>query len=128
MGVPVFFVLSGFLLSMPFWRAMATQQSMPNLRVYTQRRLARIVPEYYVCVIVVAMIAGALSSKWGLIQVFGCLTFTNTLIPPTYTPRWNGALWSIGIEMIFYIFFAVVRDGDVFAFAAGTRHGRTSWG
>lgn len=119
MGVPVFFVLSGFLLSIPFWRALAARQSMPDLRVYARHRLARIVPEYYVCVVVMAIVASSLGSKWGLIQLVGCLTFTNSLIPPTYTPGWNEPLWSIGIEMIFYVLLAVVAFG---MFRCRSRH------
>ncbi len=108
MGVAAFFVLSGFLLSMPFWRSYRSGAGLPNLKTYARRRLTRIVPEYVVCVLVLAVIAGALTSKWGLIQVAGCLTFTNTLLPATYMPTWNPPLWSISIEMAFYLMLPLV--------------------
>jgi peptidoglycan/LPS O-acetylase OafA/YrhL len=111
LGVAAFFVLSGFLLSMPFWRAFAARSGPPDLKRYLRNRLTRIVPEYYVCVLVMALIAGAFTTRWGLIQVAGCLTFTNALLPPTYMPTWNAPLWSIGIEMSFYLFLPVVAVG-----------------
>jgi peptidoglycan/LPS O-acetylase OafA/YrhL len=111
MGVSAFFVLSGFLLSMPFWRAFSARTDAPQFKRYLRNRLARIVPEFYVCVLVIALIAGAFTTRWGLIQVAGCLTFTNALLPPTYMPTWNAPLWSIGIEMSFYLFLPIVAVG-----------------
>ena len=45
-GVAMFFVLSGFLLSRPFWQALDAKGPMPSLRVYAMRRAARILPGY----------------------------------------------------------------------------------
>ncbi len=106
-GVAVFFVLSGFLLSLPFWKRLRDGRAMPSLRTYTRRRAARIIPEFVVCVLVTAWLAGAFSSKWGLMQVAACLTFTGSLLPPFYTPAFNPPLWSIGIEAIFYALLPV---------------------
>lgn len=111
MGVAAFFVLSGFLLSMPFWRAHRAGVGLPCLKTYALRRVARIVPEYFVCVFVLAVISGAFASRWGVIQVAGCLTFTNTLLPGTYMPAWNPPLWSISIEMMFYLMLPLVAVG-----------------
>lgn len=111
LGVPAFFVLSGFLLSMPFWKTRRAGGGMPSLGMYARRRLTRIVPEYAVCVVIVTLLSGALASKWGYIQLAGCLTFTNTLLPPLYTPKWNPPLWSISIEMGFYLLLPLVAAG-----------------
>lgn len=108
MGVAAFFVLSGFLLSMPFWRAYRAGAGLPCLKTYALRRLTRIVPEYFVCVLVLALMAGAFTSRWGMLQIAGCLTFTNTLLPATYMPRWNPPLWSISTEMMFYLMLPLV--------------------
>ena len=43
-GVSAFFVLSGMLLSLPFWRAYLTGRPYPSLRHYARRRFARIAP------------------------------------------------------------------------------------
>ena len=111
LGVAAFFVLSGFLLSMPYWRAFHAGEKTPGFRKYLWNRLSRIVPEFYVCVLVMALIVGAFSTKWGVIQIVSCLTFTNSLLPPTYMPTWNAPLWSIGIEMLFYLMLPVVAFG-----------------
>src|SRR5437588_12805856 len=44
-GVPVFFLISGFLLYRPFVRARRDHDRRPSLRAYAVRRAARIVPE-----------------------------------------------------------------------------------
>jgi len=111
MGVSAFFVLSGFLLSMPMWRAYLAGDKLPSLGIYIRRRLTRIAPEFYVCVLILAILSGALSSKWGLIQVASCLTFTNSLLPAMYMPSFNAPLWSIGIEMSFYLLLPVAMFG-----------------
>src|SRR5215207_10905767 len=46
-GVVIFFVLSGLLLSVPFWRGILRQAPTPNVNQYFWRRLCRIVPAYY---------------------------------------------------------------------------------
>lgn len=48
-GVALFFALSGFLLSMPFWEARANGTPLPSPFIFFARRLARIVPAYYLC-------------------------------------------------------------------------------
>lgn len=111
LGVPAFFVLSGFLLSMPFWKAHRAGAGMPDLKIYAGRRLTRIVPEYFVCVVIMTLLSGALATKWGYVQLAGCLTFTNTLLPPLYTPKWDPPLWSISIEMGFYLLLPLVAVG-----------------
>src|SRR5690606_37154871 len=46
-GVAAFFVLSGYLLSRPFWLAYDAGAAMPSLRTYAMRRAARILPGYW---------------------------------------------------------------------------------
>ncbi|MFT4182241.1 MAG: acyltransferase family protein, partial [Rhizobium sp.] len=51
-GVSVFFVLSGFLLSRPFWRALDRDLPPPSLKIYAMRRSARILPGFWVALTV----------------------------------------------------------------------------
>src|SRR5690242_4861493 len=46
-GVILFFVLSGFLLFMPYARALLFQERWPSLRTFYLRRIFRIWPGYY---------------------------------------------------------------------------------
>jgi peptidoglycan/LPS O-acetylase OafA/YrhL len=50
-GVPIFFVLSGFLLFRPWVRAAAAGLAAPSVRHYARRRLRRIMPAYLVTVL-----------------------------------------------------------------------------
>jgi len=51
-GVPIFFVLSGFLLFGPWVKAAATGGPPPSVRRYAWRRVLRIMPAYVVTVLV----------------------------------------------------------------------------
>ena len=50
-GVPIFFVLSGFLLFRPWVRAVVTGGPSPSLRRYAWHRVRRIMPAYVVTVL-----------------------------------------------------------------------------
>lgn len=103
-GVGMFFVLSGFLLSQPFWRAFLEAKAMPSLRVYWARRMARIAPGYWLCVIVTALASGAVASRWDVVALLMTLSFTNCFLASTYSPAFNLPLWSISVEVWFYVF------------------------
>jgi hypothetical protein len=110
-GVGMFFVLSGFLLSLPFWSRYLRQQPMPSLKVYFARRLARIVPAYYLCVAILVLALGLYTSKWELLSIATMFTFTNSLIAGMYKPDWNDPLWSIPIEIHFYLYLPLLMYG-----------------
>lgn len=110
-GVAVFFVLSGFLLSMPFWKAWLAGRSMPSLRVYFVRRLARIVPGYWVCLIVCAALSGALTTREGWLTTLSALLFINPFFEFAFRPWFDTPLWSIGVEMQFYVLLPLFALG-----------------
>ena len=110
-GVNMFFVLSGFLLSMPYLRAKYEGAAWPDIRVYFKRRLARIVPGFYLCILVLVLIYQLYETRWDLFSVVTTMTFTNNLFRATYTPAWNSPLWSIGIEMHFYVLLPLFALG-----------------
>src|SRR6185436_10477771 len=51
-GVPIFFVLSGFLLFAPWVKANATGGPPPSVRRYAWHRVRRIMPAYIVTVLI----------------------------------------------------------------------------
>lgn len=107
MGVPTFFVLSGFLLYRPFVASQHGQGPAPRARAYLAARALRIFPAYWVVLtvcIVVAPIASSIGSfapdrwhRWwvhyGLIQVYQADDLARNL---RHT-------WSLAIEMSFYL-------------------------
>jgi peptidoglycan/LPS O-acetylase OafA/YrhL len=102
--VPMFFVMSGFLLSASFERN-------SGLRQYFTNRLTRIYPALWVCLLLTVI----------LFAVIGGVSFLNAEAAPwlaaqglgfIYTPgflnnfgygSYNGSLWTIVIELQFYL-------------------------
>lgn len=103
-GVAAFFVLSGFLLSLPFWKARQHGHKLPSLRVYLIRRVARILPAYYLCLAFLWVATSQFEVPGGYTLLFLGALFSNSLLPDTYLPRMNEPLWSVSIEMLFYLF------------------------
>jgi peptidoglycan/LPS O-acetylase OafA/YrhL len=106
-GVAIFFLLSGFLLSGPFWLAFDAGRPMPSLRTYALRRAARIMPGYYtaltVSLIVAAVCFGATFSPEILARYVAGLLFIGEFHWLTLFPvEVNGPLWSIGMEVASY--------------------------
>ncbi|MBL9092694.1 MAG: acyltransferase [Planctomycetaceae bacterium] len=105
LGVGIFFVLSGFLLSHPFWDANLRGRTAPSLRIYFAKRVGRILPAYYVCVLACGVVALA---RYDLAEIvrrcLAAMTFANSLFPDYFFPfLFNSPLWSISVEMLFYL-------------------------
>ena len=104
-GVSIFFVLSGCLLSMPFWRNMIQGIPAPSLKSYIRNRAARILPGYYLLLGVSALVG-----QWLLQQGIGwsrlatSFLFLNNFDYRTFFPsEIDTPLWSIGLEVWCYI-------------------------
>ena len=64
-GVSVFFVLSGMLLSYPFWRAYFEKRPHPSVRHYVARRAARIMPGFYAALAVSFVVTAVIAANRG---------------------------------------------------------------
>jgi peptidoglycan/LPS O-acetylase OafA/YrhL len=109
-GVSLFFVLSGCLLSLPFWNSFLHKQPIPNLRFYAVNRAARIIPAYWFnllfCTIFALWVFGESINWWRLISG---LLFINSYHYSSFFPaEINGPLWSIGLEVSCYVLLPVV--------------------
>lgn len=109
-GVSLFFVLSGCLLSLPFWNSFLHEQPIPNLRFYAVNRAARIIPAYWFnllfCTIFALWVFGESINWWRLISG---LLFINSYHYSSFFPaEINGPLWSIGLEVSCYVLLPVV--------------------
>lgn len=105
-GVSLFFVLSGFLLSFPFWSAYLDNEAYPSIRTYTIRRAARIMPGFYVAFLVCLWLEWRLGSEMGFLwrRIITGFTFTSGFHYTTFFPsEWNGPFWSISFEVFCYL-------------------------
>ncbi|MBM6996568.1 acyltransferase [Paenibacillus sp. DXFW5] len=105
-GVSLFFVLSGFLLSFPFWSAYLEKESFPSIRTYTKRRAARIMPGYYVSFLVCLLLTWSLSipTEFMWRRILTGFTFTAGFHYTTFFPSdLNGPFWSISFEVFSYV-------------------------
>lgn len=109
-GVALFFVLSGFLLSIPYWRAQFTREDHVDLKAYTIRRLARILPAYYLCLLIIlaAKAYAGHAPDWSNILSHALFTFN---LRDAHILSLNPPFWTLAVEMQFYLFLPLVFYG-----------------
>jgi peptidoglycan/LPS O-acetylase OafA/YrhL len=100
-GVPLFFVLSGFLLSRPFFLAIGRGTQHPSIKHYLWKRFLRIMPLYWL-VVTVAMIFTPANHDLGPGVWIRNLTLTQ-LYAPTLLPEALTQMWSLCTEVLFYL-------------------------
>ena len=105
-GVAIFFVLSGFLLFRPFAYATAQGARRPGVRRYLWRRALRILPAYWltvlVCLAVLPDNADVPRSDW---LRFATLT---QIYAPGHLHDALGHTWSLATEAVFYLLLPLV--------------------
>lgn len=106
-GVPMFFVMSGFLISASFEKSHST-------KIYFQNRFLRILPGLWTVILVTAVVVICLGFKFfptGLIWLpaqFLGLIYTPAFLKPFGFHSYNGSLWTIPVELQFYFVLPVV--------------------
>lgn len=100
-GVAIFFVLSGFLLSRPFLARGLPGGRRPTTGHYLWKRFLRIMP-VYVLTVVVALTLIQRNSDLGLADWLTTLLMLNTFVDPTL-PYGLTHMWSLAVEVSFYL-------------------------
>lgn len=106
LGVELFFVISGFVLSLPFARYYLKQGKKVYLKQYFLRRLTRIEPPYFsIMIFLFFFLAGThLYTAKGLSpHLAASLLYAHNIIYPGTLPVLNSVAWSLEIEIQFYI-------------------------
>lgn len=110
-GVPVFFVISGFLLYRPFVAAHLDGRHPSGFRRFMRRRVLRIVPAYWVALVAIALLFGfengGIDDLRDVVVFFG---FAQTFDPERFFHGISQA-WSLGTEMCFYLFLPLYAAG-----------------
>lgn len=109
LGMPLFFVLSGFLIFRPFVAAAIEGRDGPDLRRYAIRRAARIVPAYWVAIVIPAVLLALLDHGEArpVEQLPIYLLFAQNYVDVT-AQGLNPPTWTIAVEVSFYIAAPVV--------------------
>ncbi|HEY2777658.1 MAG TPA: acyltransferase [Gaiellaceae bacterium] len=105
-GVAMFFVLSGFLLYRPFAAAIVRGTRCPSIRRYFINRVLRILPAYWVVLLVVAACfqRGLLDRPLQLLaNMLFLQDFVPSYVPGVFTGYGIAPAWSLCVEVIFYL-------------------------
>ena len=110
-GVHLFFFLSGFVIAYPFLRAQAAHQPQPAWPHFAYRRFIKIVPSYVLSIVVAYAIGYAATVRFGntsaVREIVTHLLFIHTWWQETYGSI-NGVLWTLAVEVEFYLIFPFV--------------------
>lgn len=110
-GVPVFFILSGFLIWMSIGRT-------PDFKTYFKKRVLRLYPELWLCVVLELLSLITIYGEPVPLKDYVMFGFTQSTLFQFWTPDSmrgygygcpNGALWTITVIVQFYLFLWLVR-------------------
>jgi peptidoglycan/LPS O-acetylase OafA/YrhL len=109
LGVDLFFFISGFCLFLPYARAAVTGRPAASTTHFFMRRAQKIVPSYLLALGVFAIVYHDRFASPGdaAVQLASHLAFVHTLAPATFYAI-SGPLWTIGIEVQFYLLFPLI--------------------
>lgn len=108
-GVDLFFVLSGFLLTLPFARAALTNSAHQPLSHYYKRRLLRVFPAYYAQLAII-LLFGAWFVTWQPLDGASLLAHLFMF----FNIGWNpvrpivGIWWTLPVELSFYLLLPLI--------------------
>ncbi len=126
LGVTLFFALSGFLLYRPFAAALMRGTPRPDLAAYFRNRALRILPAYWVILLVTGVVMGATLVSYdlqrGSLATRPGLLVRDALLVQNYAPgtilTGIGPAWSLAIEVVFYLVLPLL---GLIAFALARR-------
>jgi peptidoglycan/LPS O-acetylase OafA/YrhL len=98
-GVPIFFLISGFLLYRPFAAAHLSGEPLPRARAYAWRRFLRIAPAYWVALTLAGVLGLALAVSASKLPAY--YLFAQVYSGSTYFGGLPQA-WTLCVEVTFY--------------------------
>lgn len=120
-GVILFFLLSGFLLFLPFAKALLFDGSWPPILRFYLRRIFRIVPGYFVALFLIILFFHSdyfHSGHWA--DLWALLTFR---MDDALSQQVNGPFWTLAVEFQFYMLLPLIAG----VFCLFVRRGSLSW-
>src|SRR5258707_1058093 len=110
-GVTLFFVLSGFLLFMPYAKALLYAGRWPLARTFYVRRALRIIPGYYLSLLILVLLEERnyfLPANLPKLGLF--LSFLMDSSGQTFR-QLDGPYWTLAVEWQFYMLLALLALG-----------------
>lgn len=102
-GVDLFFVLSGFLLFLPYARAMLDARPLPSIRQFYRRRALRILPAYWFCLAALVLLdIHSYVSRAGVKNVLTHIVLLHDDFP-VFNRTIEGPFWTLAVEAQFYV-------------------------
>jgi peptidoglycan/LPS O-acetylase OafA/YrhL len=102
LGVPLFFVLSGFLIHYTYCRG-----SSPSVGNFFLRRFGRIYPPYFVALVAVTILGGFLMRERGRTSFLHHLLLIHNYRQDTLY-HINGSFWSLALEAQYYLLYPLL--------------------
>jgi len=120
LGVPLFFIISGYLIYMSIDNNIKKRGAGDGIKNYFIHRVFRILPAYYFNLFIVLLIASfSISNNFLYSQEFKSQLLSHLTLTSYFTHKAvglgvNGAYWTLNIEMLWYIiapiFILFIRD------------------
>jgi peptidoglycan/LPS O-acetylase OafA/YrhL len=132
LAVNLFFILSGFVLYLPYARSERPLAARADYLGFYRHRLRRLAPLFLVNVAIALLLTNHVFNARFLAEVTVMFSGTFVFFPDWYIPGANIVLWSLGLELCFSVLFVplvlVIRRfglartlAVVFALALATR-------
>ena len=104
MGVGLFFVLSGFVLALPYFTNARRLETKNDFRAYYQHRAMRLLP-LFVFMAIISYLVGAARGYDHLRSLALVLSTGSMFTASEFFPKINGPFWSLMIEIWFSVLF-----------------------
>lgn len=110
-GVTLFFVLSGFLLFLPYAKSLLFDNAWPAARHFYLRRGFRIIPAYYVCLFIIILVSQQQylqRAHWKDLGLFLIFFMDST---KATNHQLNGPFWTLAVEWQYYLLLPLIAWG-----------------
>jgi peptidoglycan/LPS O-acetylase OafA/YrhL len=108
-GVNLFFILSGFVLYLPYAQSRRHMEGWPDASGFARHRASRLLPLYYSSTALLLVFNfWPSSASEATTQVLSLATLTFGFSTATFFPKPNWVLWSLAVEVWFTVFFVLL--------------------
>mgnify|MGYP003967420601 FL=1 len=105
-GVEIFFIISGFILALPFVKYFLADGKKPNLKSYYYRRLSRLEPPYFIALLIfftLHVIKGVYPLGDLVNGLFFNLAYLQNFAWLEIQPMIGNITWTLEVEVQFYL-------------------------